>query len=229
MQKKTERVLGLIARPANRSALFWWMLENHDRIAEASSGTRMDWRGLCAEFAALGMGDTTGKPVSEANARKTWFRARREKQRRDEATRASEAARTAAAEVRKNYPSRQPTDLRPMVATNGAASSVASGAGGGRALALPKAGAPGVREGLVRHPIEPQRAVQQRVAAEADIRTHMSEIGEDGRLTPRAIELTMAWSGMQARRADKWTGVAQGLLVLEDEVILVEFETARRP
>jgi hypothetical protein len=39
----------------------------------------------------------------------------------------------------------------------------------------------------------------------------------------------MAWSGMQARRAEKWKGLAQGLLVLEDEVILVEFETARRP
>jgi hypothetical protein len=229
MQKKTERVLGLVARPANRSALFWWMLENHDRIAEASSGTRMDWRGLCAEFAAMGIGDTTGKPVSEANARKTWFRARREKQRRDEAARESEAARAAAAEVRRTYPSRQPADLRPMVATNGAGNSVANRSGVGRVLALPKAGAPGVREGLVRHPIEPQRAVQQRVVAEADIRARMSEIGEDGRLTPYAVELTMAWSGMQARRAEKWKGLAQGLLVLEDEVILVEFETARRP
>lgn len=229
MREKTERVLALIARPANRSALFWWMLENHDRIAAAAVGTRMDWRSLCAEFSAMGMSDTTGKPVSETNARKTWLRARREKQRRDEAVRASEAARAAAAEVRKSYPSRQPADMRPMAAMSGAGSSVESSGGSGRALALPKAGAPGIREGLVRHPIDPQRVVQQRVAAEADIRAHMSEIGEDGRLTPRAVALTMAWSGMMARRSEKWNGFAQGLLVLSDEVILVEFETARRP
>lgn len=232
MKEKTERILALIARPAKHSPLFWWMLENHDRIAEASIGTRMDWPALCAEFAGMGMTDTAGRPVTEANARKTWLRVRREKQRRDDIARAREAARESAAEARRSYPSRLPSNWRPESTIAGAARPISVGSGRaivpaatGRSSGEDRAGL----ERLVRHPRDRQREVPQRGMTEGELRSEMSEKLPDGRLTPRAVELKLAWSAMLGRKHDQWLGVPQGMLVLEDELILVEFETPRQP
>ncbi|WP_292530124.1 hypothetical protein [Methylocystis sp.] len=117
MAEKKEKWLAVLdgmARPGNRSSLFWWMFEHHDEIVEATAGQRMQWKRLCVEFVAMGLTDTSGRGVTEANARKTWWQARREKARRAAARAADEAKRDAAAEARRNYPSRMPRDVRPL-------------------------------------------------------------------------------------------------------------------
>ncbi|WP_198022872.1 hypothetical protein [Methylosinus sp. LW3] len=227
----TERKKSLIELKAysRHGDIYRWLRENYDRVEPEIVGLKRTWDSIAADIGREGVQGLRGKTPYGNSVRRIWPRVCRDVNAERERQAAEARERESRSEQRRSYPSRQPADLRPLMATNGAGNSVASSPRGRGVLALPKAGAPGVREGLVRHPIEPQRAVQQRVAAEADIRARMSEIGEDGRLTPRAIELTMAWSGMQARRADKWTGLAQGLLVLDDEVLLVEFETARQP
>ena len=68
-------ILKTIARGEDRSPLFWWMVENHDRIS-AAAGRRIHWKGVCAEAAAHGLTDAEGKSPSEATARQTWRRAR---------------------------------------------------------------------------------------------------------------------------------------------------------
>jgi hypothetical protein len=103
-----------IAKPGNRSPLFWWLLEKHGEIAAALAGRRMQWKQFCADLTVMGITDTAGKAVTEANARKTWFRVRREARRLAEARRAADEARAKAAEVRRSYPSRAPKDLRPV-------------------------------------------------------------------------------------------------------------------
>jgi hypothetical protein len=227
----TERKRSLIEMRAysRHSDIYRWLRENYERIEPEIVGLKRTWESIAADIGAEGIQGLRGKKPYGNSVRRIWPRVCRDVKAERERETAEARERESRAEQRRNYPSRQPADLRPLVVTNSAGSSAANSGVGRSVLALPKAGAPGVREGLVRHPIEPQRAVQQRVVAEADIRTRMSETGEDGRLTPRSVELTMAWSAMQARRADKWTGIAQGLLVFEDEVLLVEFETARRP
>lgn len=115
-----ERGLGVVCakvgKPGGRSSLFWWMLEHHDRLLEAAAGRRFRWRDLCGEFAALGLSDVEGKPVSAETARKTWARARRENARLNEFARAAAMAKAEVASVRAHFPSRQPTSLRPRVA-----------------------------------------------------------------------------------------------------------------
>src|SRR5208337_5079168 len=53
-------------------------LDHHAAIQSTANGGRINWRELCAEFAAQGLFDVTGKPPSAAKARKTWQRVRKE-------------------------------------------------------------------------------------------------------------------------------------------------------
>jgi hypothetical protein len=71
-------LLASIARPDDRSPLFWWLLEQHDAIVAAAAGRRMRWATLCARFAELGLTDTKGKPPTLRNARETWLQVRKE-------------------------------------------------------------------------------------------------------------------------------------------------------
>ena len=77
-QPSLKTVLSEIAKPDDRSNLFWWLVEHHDEIVAAANGRRMRWRRLCVRFAELGLTDRTGKPATEKVARLTWFRARQE-------------------------------------------------------------------------------------------------------------------------------------------------------
>ena len=93
VSEKNEKVLENIARPKNRSPLFWWMLERHDEIVEFAVGWWMDWKGFIAGATELGITDTLGRPVKERNARETWRQVRLEKARLEEWRAENEAAR----------------------------------------------------------------------------------------------------------------------------------------
>ena len=77
-KRDTKAILKTIERSGERSALFWWMVEQHDEIIKKANGKRIDWPGLCAEAARRGRMDRSGKPPSVMTAKKTWQRARLE-------------------------------------------------------------------------------------------------------------------------------------------------------
>ena len=102
-----------ITHGANRSSLFWWMVENHDQLASAVGGRRLQWTRLCARFAKLGLTDANGHAPSEQAARKTWRRVRRAVAKARELAAANESARP-----QRRYPSRISRDWRPPVASS---------------------------------------------------------------------------------------------------------------
>ena len=104
----TKAILRTIARGENRSSLFWWMVENHDRIASAA-GKRIYWKGFCEEAAARGLSDANGNAPSIETARTTWRRARDEVA----AARERDAAANATRRVGSKPPSRLPATWRP--------------------------------------------------------------------------------------------------------------------
>lgn len=101
-----------ITHGANRSSLFWWMVENHDQLASAVGGRRLQWTRLCARFAKLGLTDAIGHAPSEQTARKTWQRVRRAVAKARELAAANQSARP-----QRRYPSRISPDWRPPVAS----------------------------------------------------------------------------------------------------------------
>jgi hypothetical protein len=109
-RKGLRAVLREIAYSADRSALFWWMVEHHDELAQAAQGRRLRWKPLCERFAALGLTDVKGRVPSERTARATWGRARRA------VTDAREqAANKPESTPKRKYPSRVSPDWRPQV------------------------------------------------------------------------------------------------------------------
>jgi hypothetical protein len=185
------RVFEHIAKPGDRSSLFWWMLEHHDEIVAAKAGRRIRWKQFCADVTALGIGDTRGKPVSERNARETWWQVRREKERLEKAKVEQERAKAAAAEVRLHYPSRQPKDWRPEV--------VASDGGGARRSMVPvkRVEGDGVRAKVEAWVTELSSAEYQRLR---------DERGEDGLLTDRAMAIRDREVKLNHRKMDEWMG-----------------------
>jgi hypothetical protein len=109
-RKGLRAVLREIAHSAERSPLFWWMVEHHDELAQAAEGRRLRWKQLCERFAGLGLTDVNERVASERTARATWSRARRA---------VAEARERAAAKRPPHrpgrYPSRFPADWRPQV------------------------------------------------------------------------------------------------------------------
>jgi hypothetical protein len=97
-----------ITHGANRSSLFWRMVENHDQLASAVGGRRLQWTRLCARFAKLGLTDANGHAPSEQTARKTWQRVRRAVAKARELAAANQSARP-----QSRYPSRISRDWRP--------------------------------------------------------------------------------------------------------------------
>jgi len=76
-QSGLEADLQQLERGAGRSALFYWMVDNHDRLAAAGPAHSLRWRALCAGFRALGLTDAHGRRPSVAAARDTWAKARK--------------------------------------------------------------------------------------------------------------------------------------------------------
>src|SRR4051794_16297112 len=74
--------LARVLRAANqgypRSRLYQWMRQHHDKLAAQFAKVRPSWSALAAEFAALGIMDSTGKPASPVRTRDTWSRVRRD-------------------------------------------------------------------------------------------------------------------------------------------------------
>ncbi|VFU17588.1 conserved protein of unknown function (plasmid) [Methylocella tundrae] len=75
--KSRDSILKQIERPKTRSALFWWLYDNHDRVLHAANGARISWRELCSSFADQGITDRDGKAPSIGTARLTWWRVRK--------------------------------------------------------------------------------------------------------------------------------------------------------
>jgi hypothetical protein len=71
-----DEMLSLIGGGWERSALFKFLREHHDRIVERQDGERMDWQSLCAWFAASGLTNKRGDAPTSSCARKTWYRVR---------------------------------------------------------------------------------------------------------------------------------------------------------
>jgi hypothetical protein len=109
-RKGLRAVLREIAHSAERSPLFWWMVEHHDELAQAAEGRRLRWKQLCERFAGLGLTDVNGKVASERTTRATWARARRAVEEAHE-----RAAAKRPAHRRGKYPSRISADWRPQV------------------------------------------------------------------------------------------------------------------
>jgi len=113
-----DAILKKIARPKTRSALFWWLFDNHDIVRRTANGNRLAWEELCSSFAEQGITDRNGRPPSPATARKTWQRVRKERARLDARRTAEEAAQAArrAADPRNKMPSRISGPVGPALA-----------------------------------------------------------------------------------------------------------------
>ena len=71
-------ILTQIAQSADRSSLFYWMVEHHDDLLAKANGRRLRWVELCISFRTLGLTNQQGEPATEQAARQTWYRARKE-------------------------------------------------------------------------------------------------------------------------------------------------------
>ena len=103
-----------VRRGPERSALYHYLFEHHDRFKRASEGSRIPWSDLAA-----GLGREVGERVTEATARHTWTRVRAAVEKKRKAKAEAEAAR----KLREpsSMPSRFPPDLRPVEYTRPAA------------------------------------------------------------------------------------------------------------
>ena len=115
--KGLRSVVREITHGANRSSLFWWMVENHDQLASAIGGRRLQWTRLCARFAKLGLTNANGHAPSEQTARKTWQRVRCAVAKARELAAANQSARP-----QRRYPSRISPEWRPPIASSSAGS-----------------------------------------------------------------------------------------------------------
>ena len=72
-----EEMLSLIGGGWERSALFRYLREHHDRIVERQAGERMNWSALCGWFMTSGLTNRRGGAPTPSCARKTWYRVRK--------------------------------------------------------------------------------------------------------------------------------------------------------
>ena len=109
-RKGLRAVLREITQSADRSSLFWWMVEHHDKLKTTAAGRRLQWAALCTRFAELSLTDINGKPASPRTARETWLHARRAVEDANRRLAVKPPARVGAV-----YPSRIPKEWRPTV------------------------------------------------------------------------------------------------------------------
>jgi len=104
MSSDIQSFLDDVAHSPERSTLFWWLSEHHDALIAAAAGRRIHWVAHIPHFAALGLSDGEGKPVTPRTASDTWSKVKRDIAR----------LRTAkAAQARDLQPSRLPATWRP--------------------------------------------------------------------------------------------------------------------
>jgi hypothetical protein len=110
-RKALRAVLNEITQSADRSPLFWWLVEHHEELATAASGRRLQWARLCARFTEIGLTDATGKPASVHTARMTWHRVKQSVAQARQREAAKPPQKPGAV-----YPSRVRRDWRPQLA-----------------------------------------------------------------------------------------------------------------
>ncbi len=71
-------ILKAIARGPERSALFYYLYDNHDDIVRAAIGRRIRWEPLAASLKDLALLDGVGGPPTAQTVRKTWWKVRKE-------------------------------------------------------------------------------------------------------------------------------------------------------
>jgi hypothetical protein len=71
-KRHLRRYLKAVSEGADRSPLFWWMVEHYEETARAAKGKRMPWAVLCEQYTEFGLTDGSGKPPSHEAARRTW-------------------------------------------------------------------------------------------------------------------------------------------------------------
>ncbi|MCB8884036.1 hypothetical protein ACELLULO517_27625 [Acidisoma cellulosilytica] len=143
---KQDKVSHLIAAmheisASGHSALYLWMRQNHDRIAEGLDGLRPSWRALATRLGEMKIHDGTGKAPTPDGARGTWYRVRRD---------------LAAARARQAKNRREPASLLPGEIAAGVVAAVPTSS------ANPSPGEPGSREADTSPP--PRRALDIRPA-----------------------------------------------------------------
>jgi hypothetical protein len=115
-KRDVERIFRIVSKPARRSPLFIWMLENYDvfftTLSKANGGVR--WTELCAELEQQGITALGGKRILPQTARITWQRVRKEKARIAECAAAAEVAglaKRANSQIRNIVPQQTGTSL----------------------------------------------------------------------------------------------------------------------
>ena len=105
-----QAVLKDLAQSPEHSPLFWYMLEHHAAMLEATGGRRVRWSpSLLAKLAALGLTDGEGKPPSMESARRTWRHVRAE-------LAAQRSYQLTGVKPKRQQPSRMPATWQPPVA-----------------------------------------------------------------------------------------------------------------
>lgn len=66
-----------IEQSADRSTLFYWMVEQHDGMLAKAKGRKLRWVELCTTFETLGLTNQHGEVASVRTARETWYQARK--------------------------------------------------------------------------------------------------------------------------------------------------------
>ena len=91
-----------------RSAIFWWLVAEHDALLEAIDGNQLSLVTLCETIARRGLTDTKGNLPTKRNVRETWLQARKYVAKRRAAKRA------AAIQATTYQPSRLPPSWQPQ-------------------------------------------------------------------------------------------------------------------
>ncbi len=77
-KEAVDRVIaGGVSSPV-RSEVYVWMKRHHTRLAAQFEGVRVQWAGVAAKLAELGIKDVNGNPPKAASVRRTWWRVRRD-------------------------------------------------------------------------------------------------------------------------------------------------------
>jgi hypothetical protein len=88
------RIAKVLRLSSRHSPLYQWMRKRHARLLEQFAEDRPNWAALAAEFGAMALFDTKGKPPSAHVARRTWWQVRHDlaaKAARKQATAANSA------------------------------------------------------------------------------------------------------------------------------------------
>jgi hypothetical protein len=100
-------IMKKIKQGPQRTPLFHYLVEHHDRLLSMAAGKKVPWSEIVEMLVT-----EIGEPVTEAIARKTWWRAKRAVERERSYKAEARAARTKPAQA--DMPSRFPMGRQPL-------------------------------------------------------------------------------------------------------------------